>query len=252
MISISLSNSSDPKEHTKFKEYEPSCIESLADVILNCSWSPCVFKHNYRKKQNFLYADYIALDFDDGWPLSHAIGTCRAHDLTHIIATSKSHQIPKHGNDVWDRYRIVFPLERRITTVADYSATWHHVWRLFSRRADKAAKDPARFFFPCKALVSLSQDMSLDVVSAEEVTHAKMVKRIISKSTPLYIDEVLRGVRVEGERNSTVLRASQIMAGASWEEEDIVARIKMAGCSLGDDEIRRTVRNGVEYVRRGQ
>ncbi len=246
MISISLSNSSDPKEHTKFKEYEPSCIESLADVILNCSWSPCVFNHNYRKKQNFLYADYIALDFDDGWPLSHAIGTCRAHDLTHIIATSKSHQIPKHGNDVWDRYRIVFQLERRISSADEYASTWSSVWNMFSRRADRAAKDPARFFFPCKSVVSICEDACLSVSLAQKKISIK--NSIIQRSTPVAIIRMLDGVRQQGKRNITVYYAAQMLASAGWSFDDAVARIKEEGCTLDDDELCRAVKNGMEFI----
>jgi hypothetical protein len=248
MISVSLSTSLEPKDHVRFKRWKTSCIESLCDFILNCSWSPSIFRNDYRNKNNFISADWLALDFDDGWPLTSAIGTCRANDLTHIIGTSKSHQREKHGDDICDRYRVVLKLSRRITRQEDFAATWYRAWVMFSRRADRAARDPSRFFFPCRDIVSVAEDLPLDVC-AGSVCRKDIKRNIIKRATPTNIAIMLAGVKREGERNLTVYHAAQMLAAASWEHEDIFARIKAEGCTLSDDEINRAIKNGMEFIK---
>lgn len=250
MISISLSTSKDPRDHVHFKPWNTSGIESLADIILNCSWSPSVFKNNYRLKSNFMRADWLALDFDDGWPLTSAIGTCRAHDLTHIIGTSKSHGIEKHGGDAWDRFRVVLKLDRTITTNEEFVATWFSAWRMFSRRSDKAAKDSSRFFYPCRKIVSMGEDKCLSVSLAQKKEILQNV--LIKKSTPAAISKILQGVRKTGERNTTVYRVAYMLAAAGWSEDDAVERIIMEGCTLERAEIIRAVRNGMNSINRGR
>lgn len=247
MISISMSTSKDPRDHTHFKPWTPAGIESLCEIILHCSWSTSVFKNNYRLKSNFIKADWLALDFDDGWPLTSAIGTCRAHDLTHIIGTSKSHGIEKHGRDAWDRYRVVLKLERTITDIQEFYATWYSAWAMFSRRADKAPKDPSRFFYPCTKIVSVGEDRPLPVSRA--VSRDDMRQKIVAKSTPCFISFSIKGVCEVGKRNVSVFTVAQKMAAAGWSQDDAVERIVLEGCTLERSEIERTVRNGMEMIK---
>lgn len=246
MISISSSTSKEASHHTKFIPWKCSSIDSLCNIIINCSWSPCVFKDNYRLKDNFIRADWIALDFDDGWPLWSAIETCKANDLTHIIGTSKSHRKEKHGKDAVDRYRVVLKLERPIVDKREFSSTWYSAWNLFCKRADKAAKDPSRFFFPCVNIVSVAEDKCLGVSPAKEMIDIR--KQIVKTATPCNIDDLMKTVRVPGKRNTSVYLAAQRMAAAGWSEDDAVFRIKLEGCTLDDEEIVRAVRNGISLI----
>ena len=142
----------------------------LSEVITRYSWSPMVFRNNYRLIKNFIESSWCALDFDGpDTPLCDAIR--KFCDMTHVIGTTRNHQKVKDGKPACDRYRVCIPWEEKITTIANYSAS---LTPMIERcGADNQSKDPARLFFPCREIVSInygSYNQEVIKVSSEKST----------------------------------------------------------------------------------
>ena len=114
-FSVSLNNTKQ-----NFTPVETKQIEDLATHIMHYNYSLSVFKDQDRKNVNFISADAIALDFDEGLTIKEA--EMRFRNKRHIIAPSRNHQKEKNGV-VSDRFRVILFLENRITDVNTYNAT---------------------------------------------------------------------------------------------------------------------------------
>lgn len=143
------------QSHRPYKVFSTPSLQKVAIGLTRRMWTPAVFRDGYRKEENFLYADFLSLDFDDPkLPLEFALD-CFGH-YSHIIGTTKSHR--KEKNDVvCDRYRVVIPFEKRITSLDVYRANMEQVL-LDHFDADPSCKDGARFYFPCVEIFSVRED----------------------------------------------------------------------------------------------
>lgn len=113
-----------------------------------------IFKHNTRRTENFLRADTIGLDIDDGMSLDDAKELFK--DYKHAILTTKSHQKEKNGV-VADRFRVVLQLERAIDNAKDFYATWYNLYEKFPF-IDKQCKDPSRQFYASPQVVVIKEE----------------------------------------------------------------------------------------------
>jgi hypothetical protein len=174
--------------------YESVQITSLAHLALLTKthvWSPCLFAQGKRHKEEFVGAHWLALDFDTP---DYSIDQAKRDwcDTTHLIGTSKSHQIPKGSSPACDRFRIIVPFDREIKTREEYE---FNLKKLASRYgADENATDAARLFFPCVRFVSHEREgmsqpvvaLPYDVAASREL-EAINVKRIMKHGyTPKY------------------------------------------------------------------
>ena len=117
--------------------------------------SPIIFDKAYRKEANFICSIWFALDFDDGkYTLEHAIEDFKDH--AHVIGTTKSHQIEKGSKPACDRFR-VFVLGDKI---CDSLRTYRYNMQLLvdTFGADDKCVDGARYFAPCKKIVSIGSE----------------------------------------------------------------------------------------------
>lgn len=121
-------------------------FKDLVEVVTRTAWSAGQFKENYRNNENFLGADFIAVDVDGGCTLSDAMEKY-FKAFQYIIYKSKNHLKDKGDGKINDRFRVVLPLDRPIFTSQEYKATWNSLFQQFPF-IDPAAKDPARFFYP--------------------------------------------------------------------------------------------------------
>lgn len=117
-------------------------------------WSGIVWKDGRRKASNFLFSDVCVLDFDDGQMTLREAQKVFC-DQIHILGTTRSHQKEKQGI-ISDRFRVVIPWERRITDSKEYRYNMEKVVRDYP--ADSQCVDAARLYFPCKEIVSISDD----------------------------------------------------------------------------------------------
>lgn len=127
---------------------------NLIHIISETAWSPGIFRNNKRNKENFLYADFIALDVDNNLSLEEAKNRLKASGFRAHLFTSRNHNKNK-GGVICDRFRIVFPLEERIDNCGDFAATWKFLHALFPE-SDPQAKDCSRFFYPSPFNITLT------------------------------------------------------------------------------------------------
>lgn len=142
------------KYNDSFQEMETD-FPGLCNYVLKHVWAPSLFDGGRRLKASFQSSEVFALDFDTpGYSLAQA--KLDWADSVHIIATSKSHGLPKDGQPACDRFRIVSIWERPITDLKEFE---FNITKLINNyNADPACKDGARYFFPCEKVVSFNAD----------------------------------------------------------------------------------------------
>lgn len=141
-------------------DFSPTVVDgmtALAGVITTQNYSTGIFKDNHRSNANFLEAETVALDFDDGLTIEEA--EIAFADYKHIIGTTKSHRKSK-GGQVCDRFRVILFLSEPITDARTYTATMINLMEEFPQ-ADPQCKDAARFFFPCVEIYKSKEDGKL-------------------------------------------------------------------------------------------
>lgn len=137
-------------DKVNFGAVEVRNMDELAEYILASPYSLGVFKDDYRTKANFIQAESIGLDFDDGVTLAEAEEMFK--DYSHIIAPSRNHQVEKNGVKQ-DRFRVILLLSTPITNAETFEATWFSLYQKYPK-LDKACKDASRFFYPSKYIHS--------------------------------------------------------------------------------------------------
>lgn len=123
----------------------------LAEYMLKYAWSPCIWRDGKREKENFLEAHFLVLDFDQPGEetleeINHSL-----QDHKRIIATTRNHQKLKKGV-LCDRFRLVIPFDRPLTTLADYEYNMQLALKKWPW-VDKSALDGGRFFFPSNKIL---------------------------------------------------------------------------------------------------
>jgi hypothetical protein len=223
-------------------------FSTLLHVITNCRWAPSLFNGD-RSNANFQQTEILALDIDDGMPISKAVEIYR--DFRHIIATSKSHQKEKITDSgkvkpPCDRYRVILFLDAPCTSVDAYRATWDSAFDLWPF-IDEGAKDAARFFYPSPGLFSNNENGSLFPISPAK---PKIMRPMASKKSdfiPAFVLNIKMFGIENGSRNRTVFRASCECARALWEFEDIYNYLR--DCTdLPDNELQTAINQGIKAV----
>ena len=118
--------------------------DDLIEAICNNAWSPSVFD-GYRNQGNFLYTDFMVLDIDEDMTIDEALEEVEHLGVTCLCMPSTSHTEEHH------RFRLIFPLEKRITDKEVFTATMEMLVETFP--ADPSCVgDTARFYFGAKAI----------------------------------------------------------------------------------------------------
>ncbi len=156
MISVHSATEKTPNRMARgWRDFHADTVDELGWIVMASTWSPIVWRGGERRQANFLYADFLALDFEDPqFTLVRARETFAG--LTHLVGTTRSHGIEKHGW-VGDRFRVVIPFGERITDLGVYLHNMESALKLYDR-ADDSAKDGARMFFACKTIVWIESD----------------------------------------------------------------------------------------------
>jgi len=153
------------KSTKTFKPQPVNSLYDLSEIITKTNWSCGLFKDNHRNIENFISSQFMALDIDDSVSIEEAAR--RLKPYSHIIAPSKSHKKEKNGA-IADRYRAVVVLDKTIDNSDDYYSTYAELMKLFPE-ADKACKDPSRFFYPSQEVYSIQQGKKKFSVKQHEV-----------------------------------------------------------------------------------
>ncbi len=240
-----------------FREARIDDLNRLARGINQYVWSPCIWRDGARRQDNFICAEWCVLDFDNGeMTLAQALNVfC---DTVHIIGTSKSHGIDK-GDGINDRFRVAVKLDRVISNLRDYRYTMQRAVARYP--VDQNPKDGARFFFPCKEIVSISNDGYYeDALTApdwfEQPNLAKYAGYRKAGVLPPLVRAALSNVVGVGERNTTWYRVAKDLTRMGFEAGDIAARIVASPTYRGavtcelQREIEACVSNGINAVLR--
>jgi hypothetical protein len=217
-----------------FAPVAAASLKDLSEIILNNSYSAMVFGGNARSEANFLSTDLMALDFDGGLTLEEAQTLFAPY--RHVIATTRNHQ-KKKNNIVCDRFRVLLPLERTVTSVEEYRATWDAFKERYPAM-DPACKDLARLWYASAGIVSVSEEGEYAAVekpkpkpesNAPKKEIAEGERGKLSRST---LDLLIFGTGVGG-RNNAVHKAARDFKQNEYTHEEASERI--LGAPLFDD-----------------
>lgn len=240
LISIGREN-----DKVNFIATEVSSIEELCEVITESPYSFGTYKNNYRNVENFIQTKAIGLDVDEGLSLKDAIEMFK--DYRHIISTSRNHQkdkVTKSGTikPACDRFRVILFLSQPITDVETAYSTWFAVANKFETKFkfDASCKDPSRFWFASKEIVSCSLDGLLidpvaPVIPLEPQTKKSLEpgqKGELSKETLKFL---LQGA-LPGTRHHALYKASRDAHQQGYTQEEFIEKIKNMVAITGDQD----------------
>jgi hypothetical protein len=235
----------------------PSDLKLLGAVILQRTWSPIVFKDNYRAKKNFLYSDFVGFDIDnvEGEPYLIKQAIRDFCDCELIIATTRSHQKEKVSGDSvsppTDRYRMIMRWAQRIEDVGLFE---YNVKKILDANPafDKSAKDGARLFFPSKEIVfSQFEGERLEVLDLPPESAVVGVSDVILPVATLapHVEAFLqKGIVFGGSRNMSVYTATCELLRAQVKPQEILSIIKKSPFEkrgFTESELKRTVKNAI-------
>lgn len=242
MISFHRNTESKDASHFRcgFEAVNCTEVERVANCITNFVWSPIWWEGGYRSQANFISARWLALDFDDGeMSLDEAKDTfC---DMIHVIGTTKSHRVRKDGGPPLDRFRVLILFEKPIEDITQYKYNLTRVFNIYP--CDKAPKDGARFFFPCKEIVQMEGDgFHADVHDTPQRfdQHLMRVTKMQRDNLilPRYIKRSLDHKSVQGEnRNTKVFKLGCFFGKTGHPYNEALEIVIKSDCSdLGLDE----------------
>jgi hypothetical protein len=127
-------------------------VHYIAELICRYSWCPATFKTDHRVDVDFVCADFIGLDFDEGFSLDDAHDEFK--DYTHVIGTTHSHQVWKKEHPPADRFRVLLKLERRCDDGQAFRATMENLVATYP--VDSNTINESRLYYRCKDIVSVN------------------------------------------------------------------------------------------------
>lgn len=216
----------------------------LARGVLKYAWAPGIFEQGYRCKANFLFADWIGLDFE-----THEFTLAQAErkfcDMVHVIGTTRSHGLSKDGAPPVDRFRVLIQLEKRCHDRAAFEATLKAIRKVYP--IDKACIDAARHFFPCKDIISVQDDGFRQEIIPPEPARLRPVHFGIM---PARVRRLLASVVPVGARNTTFYGVGKDLMRAGFSAENALTLIVESETYRGEvtpeiyDELAKAIANG--------
>ncbi|MDP1675312.1 MAG: DUF5906 domain-containing protein [Bacteroidota bacterium] len=121
-------------------DYQPNDVNvnELQNVLTSHNYSPIIWLHNHRKKENFSFATGFCLDIDKGMTISEAESILLKNNLNYALVTTKSHKSDAH------RFRVLIPFSRKLLTFHQYELAALSIDKLFNSKCDDAVFDGAR------------------------------------------------------------------------------------------------------------
>jgi hypothetical protein len=205
-------------------------VRELWSIVSQYTWSPTIFKDNYRAGKNFLFVDVIGFDFDDcGYTIEQAKSDFQGFKM--VIGTTKSHMREKNGKPPGERFRVILPLAQRVADPLDYVATLRSYAKAIDHQADESCFERARQFFPCAALAHAQDGELLPVMPASRdekwaVEQKAAIDAYKAKHglLPRHVIEFLdQGKVFGGSRNKSLFVAGQYLKAKGSGPEDLRA-----------------------------
>lgn len=170
----------------------------LSAHITKNPWSPIIFRGNKRLETNFMFSDWAVLDYENGTTIEEAIKTfC---DCIHIIGTTKSHTPEAH------RFRVCIPWEQRINSLHLFKHNQRVMIEYYD--TDPQCKDGARFYFPCKEIISVSTEgFRMSVKEPPPVLDKRREVQNVGLSS--CVTFFMRNTIVQGKRNFQIYQVAK-------------------------------------------
>lgn len=240
--------------HKGFKIAATDDVKRIAKGICRYVWSPIIWKDGIRAQNNFLSAAWCVLDFDDGMTVKEAKEIFA--DKIHIIGTTKSHQVAKGDVPACDRFRVFLKFVKPITDLRLYRCNMERL--VHEYHSDKACKDGARYFFPCKEIVScvdFGREVSVNVFVPD--SFEKFVPKFSpayaqAKIIPRWLEKELSVAQPVGIRNNWVFSKSIVLAECGYSKDEIITEILNSATYRGSvspetlRDIKLAVKNGMK------
>lgn len=225
-------------DHAYFEPREPN-IRGFTDIITSSVWSPIIWKDGHRAEDDYLSCKYMVLDIDANWTLKEAYDFVQANNYSAIIGTTKSHQkIKKKENSpdepACDRFRLIMPFEREIKDLATFRYNMYKLMHIDCLLpADPAAKDGARFFYPCKDIYKYYlgnpfpvYEIDKEYLEAEKEKFLKSQEKLKIRKDggvlPTMVSELLTFGPPNGwTRNTTCYKISLTLFEHGWDTEAV-------------------------------
>ncbi len=225
--------------------------ELLKRAMVKVSWSPIVYFDGYRSADNFAFSDFMALDFDGGLSIAEVAEIFR--DSAFLIGTTKSHLLDK-GGVIAERFRLVVPWERRITSRAEYLASIAAYIKKYL--ADTQCKDAARLFYKCREIIHFQDpEPGLELATVTPPEPKREYEPRINQHTgermlsSNIINFLTRGLAFgEGRNISVFITALELFASGQSEHEiiDLIKGAPFERKGFSDREIESTVRSAIK------
>lgn len=219
-LSINYLQNGEPNEY--YKDFKPAILK-LSSLCTHV-WAPIIYSDGYRREKSFLQSEILALDFDNGMSLDGAVR--KFAPFRHIIGTTKSHGVKG------DRFRVLLFFTNPITCLDTFKNTMRIYTELHG--ADKACKDGARFFFPCKEIVSVADGQLV----WPEVQKTPQVVRPTFKPTSIMNLLDVKPAR-EGMRNRCSFAAACKLYRAGLSDEEVYERVSVVSNRLPREELNK-------------
>lgn len=266
IISIHPRKYSGDDQIKRFVNSKPiSTLARLAKIVADgWAWSPAIYSGQIKNQTNWIGADYLALDFDDGeLTLDAAVKTfC---DMACVIGTTMSHQKEKRGR-ICDRYRVILRLEEFCENFVDYEYTAYKLINHYG--SDPTCGDPAKFYKPCREIVFVGDDDGFhqDILAKPRwLTFKKNISNELrirhyaeTGELPDYVTAFLkRGEIYRDGRNSTIFAVAAFLFDCGVSSAKVIQMIGQSPFSregLRHNEIENAIGSAYRRVskKRGQ
>lgn len=231
-------------DNVNFKTVDVTSIKELCEVILTNPYSLSIYKNNYRNLDNFIQSNAIGFDVDEGLTLEKAKEIFK--DYRHIIAISRNHQKDKYTKKgvlkpACDRFRIILFLKEPITDIETFYSTWFSVEAESGQKFDPACKDPSRFWYKSRKIISKSlKGKLIDPVAPKPVTekHTEISetnqtdKGKLSNKTLSFL---LNGAEV-GYRHGELYKAARDAHQQGYTQEEFLVLVEKLVKNSNDEE----------------
>lgn len=224
-------------------------MDLLAETITKHCWSPEIWRDNIRKKANFESAHFLVLDFDEPGDESMDELNRSLCDHKRIFGTTKSHMKSKNGI-VCERYRLIIPFEKPITSLSDYLVTLKKAYERFPW-ADKACIDAARFYFPCQKIVYFDREAEYKwetSIATYTATHTPAISPRDGKIPSWCLNFINNGAIYNGSRNLKVFAVARELFRQGFSESDtrcLIMRAPINWDGVGIESILKSAKGKV-------
>ncbi len=244
IISVSQANSPEPWRNTYFDPHAIDSSSDLCEIITKKVWSPILWKDGQRKGDQFLFSDFLVLDYDEGLSIKDAISMFK-DDLgaKFILGTTKSHQKEKNGKPPCDRFRVIIPWHERLSVSAVYLQNMYKITAKL--QTDVACKDLARHYQPCTDIVMISDGLPMKWHPYRprprlQYGHQRSIK---NGEIPGYIMAWLKATPEPGRRNAELYKAAYALKHYVSDENEFLDLIMGSNTDLPDLEKKQIARS---------